>query len=83
MASLCLALVTRARIGDQVGRIPFAENCEGFLETRLLDQTMASEIPTGRTASDEVLLHKKCVGASVVARSKMYLGQPECIIIVV
>ena len=41
---------------DQVGGVFLAENSESFFKSALLDETVSSQIPTGRVPSDEVLL---------------------------
>jgi hypothetical protein len=45
LARLCFALVARA-VGYEMRRVTVAENGEGFVEARLLDQTMAGEVTT-------------------------------------
>jgi hypothetical protein len=80
---LCLPFVCYAPVGDEVCRIALAEDRQSLLESRLLDEAVAGEISTLRASSDEILLHEECVGAGVIARSKVHLGEPERIGIVI
>lgn len=64
-------------------RVSFSENCEGFIVAGLLDKTVACEVSTRRVSGDEILLGEEGLGASVVASSKVNLGEPKGILVVV
>ncbi len=80
---LCFALIARATVGYQMRGIVLSKCGECLLEARLFDEAVTSEVSAGRVASNEVLLDEKGMGTSIVASRKIYLGQPECVGIVI
>lgn len=64
-------------------RVPFSENHERLFVARLLDKAVACEVATGWVPGDEVLFGEEGLSASVVARSKVDLGEPKSVLVVV
>jgi hypothetical protein len=66
-----------------VCRIILSEYGESLVVFALLDVAVCSQVATGQTSGDEISAREKPKGASEVVVSKMDLGQPECICIIV
>jgi len=70
------------RGGDEVDRILVAEGAQGVVYLALLEQAVSSQVAALRGAVGEVAAGEQGVGALVVARRELDLGQPESVLIV-
>ena len=75
--------MARASVGYEMCWVALAEHSECFFEAGLFDKAMTGEVAACRAPGDEVLFGEERVGAGVIARSKMDLGEPESIVVVI
>ena len=69
--------------GYEVSWIVLSQDGQCWVIFALFDVAVRGEVATGQTSSDEVFAGEQAEGTCEVVVSKMNLGQPECVCIVV
>lgn len=62
--------------------VPVAEDIERLCVAALLDEAVAGKVAARGVPGDEVVFREEGLGAGVVARVEVDLGEPEGVVIV-
>lgn len=68
---------------DQMSGILFAQECEGFVKSGLLDKTVRGKVPARGISGNEILFGQEALGSSVIACGEVDLGKPKGIFVIV